>query len=453
MKISDYLRLAWDQLNRRKVVTAMCAMGIAIGSASIIVALAFGESITHYTQQQMSHYMKVDEITVHSGRGDGTNSEDNKAQYSLTEAKLALIRSLPHVQAAASYRQLGYHSFLADTTKRGNVDLIATELDTLKAFGMEFQQGNESDLDNAIILNYGAAYGLVDEESKRQNGAQSGEETNSYGMPAGDFISYPLYQKQITLQLAIPSNDGQAKTLEIPVRVVGVLKMPEGTPEYMIYNSKQGYISPVLGQRIQEEVNRMATSDNESSSSSGEISELKLKAEAVEHIPLLEKQLEQLRLTPYSNLNQMERMEGEFAIIRIIFGGAGLFILFVASISIVVAMTMSTYQRRRQIGIMKVLGANLRQIRNMFIVESTMLGLLGGAVGVLLSYWVIWTINIFIVHMNGSSSGSGSSEVLFISLWILPVGLVFAALTGILSGIYPAIKAARTDALTAIKRE
>jgi ABC-type antimicrobial peptide transport system permease subunit len=42
---------------------------------------------------------------------------------------------------------------------------------------------------------------------------------------------------------------------------------------------------------------------------------------------------------------------------------------------------------------------------------------------------------------------------LFISFWILPLGLFFAMLTGIMSGIFPAIKASRTDALTAIKRE
>ncbi len=110
-------------------------------------------------------------------------------------------------------------------------------------------------------------------------------------------------------------------------------------------------------------------------------------------------------------------------------------------------MTMSTYQRRRQIGIMKVLGANLKQIRNMFIVESALLGVVGGLAGILFSYWVIWAINIVLQRF------AESDEILFISLWILPVGLIFALLTGVASGIYPAVKASRTDALTAIKRD
>ncbi|WP_010271114.1 ABC transporter permease [Paenibacillus senegalensis] len=454
MKLGDYWRMAWDQLKRRKVVTAMCAMGIAIGSASIIVALAFGESVTHYTQQQMSYYLKADEMTVVSGtnRGPGPTRQIDESEdvsvYAITEAKLDLIRGLPHVLAAASYRNVGYHWFQIDGTKRGQLELIATELDTLQALGMEFQQGEAADIDNAIILNYGAAYGLVDEESLQQSSSSNVMMPDLYS----NSIAYPVYQKQILLQIDIPGRDN-ADPLEIPVRVIGVLKEPEGAMPYMVYNSKQGYISPELGLRISEELANLTTDENSGGQPSYEINEIKVKAEDAEYIPQLEQWIGQLRLTAYSNLDQIKQMEGEFAIVRILLGGAGLFVLLIASLSIVVAMTMSTYQRRRQIGIMKVLGANLRQIRNMFIVESTLLGLLGGLVGVLLSYWVIWGINILIVQLSDSPPGGSNPEVLFISLWIIPIGLMFAALTGIFSGIYPALKAAKTDALTAIKRE
>lgn len=454
MKLADYWRMGWDQLKRRKVVTAMCAMGIAIGSASIIVALSFGESVTHYTQQQMSHYLKADEIRVVDGTNQGhgpsrqIDEAEDKAIYAITEMKLDLIRDLPHVVAAASNRQIGYYSFQVDGTKRGNVELIATELDTLQAFGMNFQQGGAIDSDNGIILNYGAAYGLIDEESLRQDSTSS--DMFMYNTPYSD-IAYPLYQKPIILQIDIPGEDHSSR-LEIPVQVIGVLQKPEGAMPYMVYNSKQGYISPELGKKIMEELNSLS-SDGGGGSSANELGEINVKAAGVEYIPQLEQWISQLRLTAYSNLAQIESMESEFAIVRILLGGAGLFVLLIASLSIVVAMTMSTYQRRRQIGIMKVLGANIRQIRNMFIVESTLLGLLGGLVGVLLSYWVIWGINILIVTLSGAPPGGASPEVLFISLWIIPVGLMFAALTGILSGIYPALKAAKTDALTAIKRE
>ena len=170
------------------------------------------------------------------------------------------------------------------------------------------------------------------------------------------------------------------------------------------------------------------------------------------NVKQVDEMIKKLQLTTQTNLYQEDRMKGEFAIVRLLLTGVGLFVLFVASISIVVAMTMSTHQRRRQIGIMKVLGANLKQIRNMFIVESSLLGMLGGFVGILLSYWVIWGINLIIIKFDSNNSGD-PVEILFISFWILPVGMFFAIMTGVLSGLYPAVKASRTDALTAIKRE
>lgn len=100
---------------------------------------------------------------------------------------------------------------------------------------------------------------------------------------------------------------------------------------------------------------------------------------------------------------------------------------------------------------MKVLGSSLAQIRNMFIVESALLGLLGGIAGIVLSYWVIWGINALIIKFSGGSTME--DELLFISWVNIVIGMFFAIMTGILSGIFPAIKASRTDALTAIKRE
>lgn len=114
-------------------------------------------------------------------------------------------------------------------------------------------------------------------------------------------------------------------------------------------------------------------------------------------------------------------------------------------------MTMSTHQRRRQIGIMKVLGANMGQIRNMFITEAALLGMLGGMLGIVFSYLIVFGINKLI----GTAGGMGMGEplVITIPLMTLPVGIAFAVMTGVLSGIYPAISASRTNALTAIKRD
>ncbi|MNI39413.1 ABC transporter permease YtrF precursor [compost metagenome] len=210
--------------------------------------------------------------------------------------------------------------------------------------------------------------------------------------------------------------------------------------------NKVAYVSPEMGKKLLE------TFSGQNGNQQAQYSEVRVKVDSSTNVKAVEELIQKLRLETQSNLFQEDRMKGEFVIIRLILTGVGLFVLFVASISIVVAMTMSTHQRRRQIGIMKVLGANLKQIRNMFIMESSLLGLLGGAIGIVFSYWVIWGINVVVIQFSDGPPGS-NLEILFISLWILPVGMFFAVLTGVLSGLYPAVKASRTDALTAIKRD
>lgn len=463
MKLLDYFKLGWDQLKRRVVVTLLCTMGIAIGSASIVVALSFGESINQYSRKQMSVYLKSDEITVTSGgRAEGADPNDpNSAKpYELTKAKIGMMRTFPYIKALATYRTLNQFEFEVDS-KKGYIDQIfATELDTLPAFGYELQQGGPSEQENTIILSYGATMGLFDSQisKARQQQMQSMSERDARNAWREQrYIAYPVYQKQIVLKPQIfRSNDvGETVDIQIPVRVVGILKKPEGVPDDMLIHQKTAFVSPALGKRLQEAIIQMnggKVKEDKNSSQTAEYNEVKIKVDSSAHVKELESLLKKLKLTVQTNLHREESMQNELLIVRLIFGGAGVFILFVASISIIVAMTMSTYQRRRQIGIMKVLGANLSQIRNMFMVESALLGLLGGLVGILVSYWVIWGINIAIMQFTPPRPGS-QAEILFISPWILPVGLFFAIMTGVLSGIYPAIKASRTDALTAIKRD
>ncbi|MZQ85188.1 FtsX-like permease family protein [Paenibacillus sp. 5J-6] len=446
MKLKDYVRLGWDQLQRRKVVTALCTVGIAIGSASIMVALGFGESIQHYSQKQMSFYLKTDEITIISEQNNDPNSPPK-----LTTSKLDLIRTFPHVKSVASFQDLGQFSFTVDDGKQSYLHLIATELNALEDFDSKFGQGGASNQDNHIVLNYGTTLGVLDVKTmearnKLMQQNPTKEQSETYRQMGA--IPYPLYQKQLLLKQEQSGGDpgaSQAEPREVTLRVTGILKKPDGLPDNMLQGNKTAYVSPQTGQKILEALNK--------SSQNGRVrySEVKVKIDNSVNVKQVDEWIKKLQLDTQTNLYQEDRMKGEFAIVRLLLTGVGLFVLFVASISIVVAMTMSTHQRRRQIGIMKVLGANLKQIRNMFIVESSLLGMLGGVVGIILSYWVIWGINLLIIRF-GSNAGE-PAEILFISFWILPVGMFFAVMTGVLSGLYPAIKASRTDALTAIKRE
>ena len=140
--------------------------------------------------------------------------------------------------------------------------------------------------------------------------------------------------------------------------------------------------------------------------------------------------------------------------IQLILGSLGGITLVVAALGIVNTMTMSIYERTREIGVMKVLGCVVGNIRAMFLVEAASIGFLGGIAGVLLSYGATSLLNMLL--STGSGMGmmglsAGTSAVM--PPWLVLAGILFATLVGLVAGIYPANRAVRISAIAAIHQE
>lgn len=452
MRISDLTRLSWDQVRRRKVVTMLCAAGLSIGCAAIILAMSIGESTQQIVESELNSFLKMDEITVmpNSGTMPGQGNPEVSGEVNnrglLTDQKLEVMRNMKHVTAVTPYQTFDHLEMTTADSKEGYVEVVATDLTRLKDFGETFAQGKADSVDiNSVVLSYGATMGLMDEETR--NKLYEAMERSGYDRSSQEqyrnmmVIPTAMYQTQI--QLVKYDENGKQLT-STPLQVVGVLKKPKGRSDISIAQDSKIYISIETAEQLRKEL--MPSSVQNSTTTYNTV---KVKVDAEQNVKQVEEQLQRLTVSTQSNLLQKEQLEEQFAVFKAIAIGAGVFILIIASISIIVAMTMSTYQRRRQIGIMKVLGANLSQIRNMFIVEAALLGFLGGLLGIMFSYWIVWGINALILSLN-----SGESDIsIFIPYTAIPVGLAFAIMTGIISGIYPAVSASRTDALTAIKRD
>ncbi|OMD66193.1 ABC transporter permease [Paenibacillus odorifer] len=436
--------------------------GISIGCAAIIVALSIGDSAQSYTEREINRNFKMDEITVSpnggipsqggGSGGSGSSAANEKLDPGrLTAQKLEIIKGLRHVTAAAPFQELGYIQMLTIDNKITDVQLIGTDLRLLTKYDKKFKQGGASDLVGMAVLNYGATVGLIDNETRQRLFEQLStdpynnklmEQYNSLSMLPTD-----MYKQQVQLQSFDPASQTGGMLVSSPIQVVGILDNPSGTNEDMAMYDKKIYVSLETGERLVEQMKLSSGTAGQK----GVYNSAIVKVDSTENIVELEKLIQKLTLTTSTNLYQKEALADTFSMVKKAALGIGVFILIIASISIIVAMTMSTHQRRRQIGIMKVLGANMGQIRNMFITEAALLGMLGGLLGIAFSYLIVLGINKLI----GNSSGMGGGEplVIYIPLMTLPVGIAFAVMTGVLSGIYPAISASRTNALTAIKRD
>jgi putative ABC transport system permease protein len=140
-------------------------------------------------------------------------------------------------------------------------------------------------------------------------------------------------------------------------------------------------------------------------------------------------------------------------IIQTMLGSVGGLALLVASIGIANTMIMAVYERTREIGILKAVGAAPGQIRVLFVVEASLIGLLGGIVGTILGWLLGKGLNRLILAILEWQEVSVQGTFFVVTWWLVAAALGFATLVGLLAGLYPAARAARLAPLDALRYE
>ncbi len=142
----------------------------------------------------------------------------------------------------------------------------------------------------------------------------------------------------------------------------------------------------------------------------------------------------------------LESLDEFFGMLSKFLMGIGAISLVVAGVSILNVMLMSTVERTKEIGAMRAIGSSRRDILILFVLEATILGIIGGLIGGVLSFGGGYLINIILLDKASYLFTPSSIVYIFI-------GMLFGVVTGILGGLYPAWKASRMLPLTALKTE
>lgn len=151
-----------------------------------------------------------------------------------------------------------------------------------------------------------------------------------------------------------------------------------------------------------------------------------------------------------TNAEYMDSMKSQLAIIQAVLGGIGAISLLVAAIGIANTMMMSIYERTKEIGVMKVLGCSLKNIKQMFLLEAAFIGFIGGTAGCILSYALSAIINLVTGH--GAAMGI-QGDISYIPFWLTLAAMGFAVFVGMVAGYFPALRAMRLSPLAAIRNE
>jgi putative ABC transport system permease protein len=165
------------------------------------------------------------------------------------------------------------------------------------------------------------------------------------------------------------------------------------------------------------------------------------------------KRITELGFGSFSIVDQLDQIRTVFLIIDSVLGLLGGISLLVASFGIANTMIMSILERTREIGIMKAIGAEDREIKLIFFFVAAVIGLTGGIIGCL-SAWAIDGIANRLAY-SFVLKPQGASFVDFFSLppWLWLGAIVFALMTSILAALYPASRAARIDPVRALRHD
>ena len=154
----------------------------------------------------------------------------------------------------------------------------------------------------------------------------------------------------------------------------------------------------------------------------------------------------------FSFSEEFDEMRKFFRYFNLALSAIGLIALITAALGIVNTMVMSIIERRREIGVLKSLGADEKEIKLLFLVESGVIGSIGAIVGILVG-WGITRIASLIAQAIMENEGVDAMDLFDLPLWLAVTAYLFGLIVSIIAGYYPARRAARVDPVEALRTD
>lgn len=431
MNKQELLRLSWENLWRMKFRTILTIIGVVIGTSSIIVMVSIGNGAQKSITDELSGIGSVTTLQVYqdlSAMGMSampTGKTEDKAI--LNDDAINDMKEIDGVVAVTPVVNLSGAEIEVDREQYG-VSLMGVDYEVLEDMRYDTSSGDKPGAKDQKSVILGKE--VLSSYTFTTTGPQA---------EASTVVPEDLIGDKIDLIIKRTNANGEEELRTERVKVTGVLESTGGSEDYSI----------IAEFNLVTELNEWQTGKKANVKKQG-YSEALVTVEDSAVVNAVTTEIEDMDFTVFSMQQILDSLGSVFQMLQILLGGIGGVALLVACIGIVNTMTMSIYERTKEIGIMKVIGASISDIRNMFIAESTMIGLIGGLVGIVISLVLSVLINLIAGFFIG---GEGSVTISFITPGLVIFALLFSALVGLLSGVRPAIKAANLSSLDAIRSE
>ena len=184
----------------------------------------------------------------------------------------------------------------------------------------------------------------------------------------------------------------------------------------------------------------------------GTYASIHVRIDDLKNMDAVRKELEALEVGVFSIADQLQEIKRSFLIINSVLGAIGAIALIVAGLGIINTMVMSILERTREIGIMKAIGGSETEIRMIFFVEASVIGLIGAIFGLVLG-WVVTKIANLVMNLQLIPNGVEPVNLFYFPMWLILGAIAFSILISLAAGLYPAMRAARIDPVKALRHD
>lgn len=437
MRISDLLKQAFRNLMRRKARTALTIIGVVIGTISIVVMVSIGIGVNQSFDEMIMQSGSMTLIRVQKYGAiydDDGNYLDSKEQV-LNDSVVEQIKNIAHVKAVTPVINKGVA--LKSGKYENWVTLYAMDCEVFEAF--EFP-----------ALQYGS-YPTKENPSTIVLSPESMEYFHSFSGNSHQEKSIDPLTEEVTLKFQDYQTHPRKKEFELDLTDVAMMEQTDNWEYSHNIYMDLGYFREVW----QKYANTLTLEDRKKAVAAVEnYEEIKINVDNINNVAQVQEDIEALGYATYSEMQYLEPLKETSNMLQMVLGAIGSIAMIVSAINIANTMVMSIYERTKEIGVMKVLGCLVRDIKRQFLLEAGLIGLLGGVVGIFISYVLSFLINKYGSGIMSSLVGMETTGNLsVIPFWLPFAAAAFGMLVGLLSGYFPARRATRIRAIEAMRTE